>query len=196
MENLKGIKAITFDFWGVFAAINPPMNEYVRKQGIELDKYAKEIHNHIKEHDLGKITERQFLQRCSKILGVEIPYPEYRYVYKDATLNKDLMEVVRKLREKYKIALLSNNNEEYSKEYLFRPGLDKLFDVLVLSYQVGYRKPDPEIYRILIKRLDLKPEEILFLDDDPTKLPPAEEQGIKTLVYKWGETDKVLFGLL
>lgn len=189
------VKAITFDFWGVFAEMKPPMYEYMRQYNISPEKYSNEIHKLIVEHDLNKLTEQQFLKKCSKVVGLEIPYPLCRYDFKSGSLNEKLIAVVKKLKEKYKIALLSNNNKEYCEEYLFKPKLDKLFDVLVISYQVGYRKPSLEIYQILIKKLDLKSGEILFIDDDPTKLPSAEKQGIKTLVYKGAETDKILLNL-
>ena len=155
----------------------------------------EEIHKLIIEHDLNKITEKQFLQECSKILGIIIPYPKYKYAYKKNSLNKDLIEIIQKLKDKYKIALLTNNNKEYCQEYLFKPKLDKLFDIMVISYLVGYRKPDSNIYKILIKKLNLKPEEILFVDDDPTKMASAEALGIKTLVYKGKETNKILSNL-
>jgi len=193
--NFENIKAIAFDFWGVFAEIKPPMYQYLKKHNISADNYSKEIHKLIIKHDINKITEKQFLQECSKLLGIKIPYPECSYTYKRNSLNKDLIKIIKKLKEKYKIALLTNNNEEYCEEYLFKPKLDKLFDIMVISYLVGYRKPDPKIYQILIKRLKLKPEEILFVDDDPTKLTSAESLGIKTLVYKGKETNTILFHL-
>src|SRR3989344_7671644 len=193
--NFKNIKAIAFDFWGEFAEIKPPMYEYLKKHNIPTEKYSEEIHKLIIKHDLNKITEKQFLQECSKILGLKIPYPKYCYTYKRNSLNKDLIKIVKKLKEKYKIALLTNNNKEYCEEYLFKPKLDKLFDIIVISYLVGYRKPNSKIYQILIKKLELKPEEILFVDDDPTKLSFAEAQGIKTLVYKGKETNKMLMNL-
>lgn len=196
MENLDKIKAIAFDFWGVFAEMKPPMYEVMKSNNIPPEKYSDKIHELIEKHDLNKLTEQQFLQQCSEIIGIEIPYPACRYSFKEGSLNEQLIITVRKLKEKYKIALLSNNNKEYCDEYLFRPGLDKLFDKLVISYQVGYRKPSPEIYQILIKKLGLKPEEILFVDDDPTKLPAAESQGMKTLTYKGAETDKILLEFL
>lgn len=195
MENYQNIKAIAFDFWGVFAVIDPPMNRYLEGRGVSLDKHSKEIHDFIVLHDLGKIDETQFLQECSKIVGIEIPYDQCRYVYREGTLNKPLISVVKKLKEKYKIALLSNNNREYVQEYIRKPGLDKLFDVEVISYEAGYRKPAPEIYRTLVQRLGVEPSEILFLDDEPSKLEAAEARGIQTLVYRWGKTDKTLESL-
>jgi len=196
MNSFKDIKAIAFDFWGVFAKINPPMYKYLKGHSIPSEKYSEKIHKLIIKHDLNKITEQQFLQGCSKIISLEIPYPKYRYTYKRNSLNKDLIKIIKKLKQRYKIALLSNNSKEYCEEYLFKPKLDKLFDIMVISYLVGYRKPNPKIYQILIKKLNLKPEEILFIDDDPTKLPSAEAQGIKTLVYKDKKTNKILLSLI
>lgn len=196
MINLDKIKAIAFDFWGVFAEIKPPMYEYMKRHKISPEKYSNKIHEFIVEHDLNKLTEQQFLQKCSEIIGFEIPYPLCRYTLQKGSLNENIIATIKKLKEKYKIALLSNNNKEYCEEYLFKPGLDKLFDILVISYQVGYRKPSPEIYQILIKKLDFREEEVLFIDDDPTKLPSAEKQGMKTLVYKDVETDNILLKLL
>lgn len=192
----QNIKAIAFDFWGVFAVMDPPMNQYLKERDISLDRYSKEIHDLIILHDLGKIDEAQFLRACSKIVGVEIPYDQCRYVYREGTLNEPLISVVKKLKKKYKIALLSNNNREYVQEYIRKPGLDKLFGVEIVSYEVGYRKPTPEIYKILVQRLGVKPSEILFLDDEPNKLGAAEVQGLRTLVYEWGKTDKILESLI
>ncbi len=196
MANLDKIKAIAFDFWGVFSEMKPPMYEYMKRYNISPEKYSDKIHELIVKHDLNKLTEQQFLQKCSEIIGLEIPYPLCRYIFQKSSLNENLIAAIKKLKEKYKIALLSNNNKEYCEEYLFKPKLDKLFDILVISYQVGYRKPSPEIYRILIKKLDFKAEEILFIDDDFTKLPSAEKQGMKTLVYKGIKTDNILLKLL
>lgn len=192
----SNIKAIAFDFWGVFAELRVPMYEFMQQHKIPKDKFANEIHNFVIEHDLGKLTEQEFLQKCSKMIGLEIPYSSHRYTFQEELLNKSLIETVDRLKKKYKIALLSNNNKEYCKEFLFKPELDKLFDVMIISYQVGFRKPAPEIYQILIKKLDVQAEEILFIDDDPTKLPAAEAQGLKTLVYKNKETDILLLSLL
>ncbi len=99
---------------------------------------------------------------------------------------------IKNLKEKYKIGLLSNNSETYTKEYLFRPKMDKLFDVLVLSHLEGIRKPEPKIYLLLAERMGLKPEEILYLDDQPSRLAPAKELGFKVLLYEGPKTDEIL----
>ena len=45
-------------------------------------------------------------------------------------------------------------------------------------------KPEPEIYRLLIDRYGLKPEECVFLDDTEKNLPMAREFGIHTILFK------------
>jgi epoxide hydrolase-like predicted phosphatase len=58
-------------------------------------------------------------------------------------------------------ALLSNSwGNEYPRE-----GWDELFDAVVISGEVGLRKPEPEIYRLAADRLGLAPEQCVFVDD-------------------------------
>jgi putative hydrolase of the HAD superfamily len=188
----KDIKVIAFDFWGIFAEMNPPMNKYVKERGIKLEKYSRKIHSLIVYHDLGKISEEEFLQKCSKIIKLNLPYPLLKYVYKPKTLNSNLIKIIKKLKKKFKIVLISNNNKEYCKEYLFKTKLNKLFNMIILSYQVGYRKPSPKIYKILIRKTNCKPSDVLYIDDEKSKLPPAKKIGFKTLLYQRNKTNKLL----
>lgn len=190
------IKVIAFDFWGVFATLDHPMYAYMNKRGIDPKKYSESIHNLIIAHDLGKLTEQKLLEQCSKIIGLELPYELCRFTFRKELLNKNLIEIVKKLKSQYKLVLFSNNSKEYCETYLFGTGLDKLFDDLILSYQVGFRKPAKEMYKLLIQRVGVRPEEILFVDDEISKFKVAEELGIKTFQYKNGETDKILEGLV
>jgi putative hydrolase of the HAD superfamily len=57
------------------------------------------------------------------------------------------------------------------------------FDVLVWSYQLGMAKPDPAIYRYVLKELGTRPEETLFIDDKPLNVEAADALGMKVLVF-------------
>jgi putative hydrolase of the HAD superfamily len=57
------------------------------------------------------------------------------------------------------------------------------FDVLVWSYQLRVAKPDPAIYRYVLKKLGTRPEEALFLDDRPANVEPAVALGMKGLIF-------------
>ena len=56
-----------------------------------------------------------------------------------------------------------------------------LFDVVVESSKVGIRKPDPEIYRIACRYMNISPDEAVFLDDLGINLKPARQLGMKTI---------------
>ena len=59
------------------------------------------------------------------------------------------------------------------------------FDPVILSCEVGYAKPDPEIYRIAMDRLPgIQPDEVIFLDDRVMCLPPAQALGMRTVLVE------------
>ncbi len=58
-----------------------------------------------------------------------------------------------------------------------------LLDGIVVSGEEHMKKPSPEIYRILLRRYSLKPEECLFIDDNPANVAAGEAEGIRGLVF-------------
>jgi microsomal epoxide hydrolase len=81
-----------------------------------------------------------------------------------STLNEPLVAYIRKLKAtgKYKIWALTNNFPiKTDTDGILHP----IFDGIVGSVQVKLRKPDPRIYQLLLKQLDLPAEEVVFLDD-------------------------------
>lgn len=78
--------------------------------------------------------------------------------------------------------LLSNSwgtGESYD-----RARFDELFDVLVVSGELGVRKPEPEIYAIAVERMGLPAERLVFVDDLPGNLKPARALGMATVVHR------------
>ena len=60
----------------------------------------------------------------------------------------------------------------------------KKFDEVVVSCDVGLRKPDIKIYRLILKRFGLKAKEVLFIDNQKWNLVPAKKLGMKVLLFK------------
>ncbi|MGW1626064.1 HAD-IA family hydrolase [Streptomyces sp. NPDC002172] len=60
-------------------------------------------------------------------------------------------------------------------------GLDTLYDAVVLSESHGIRKPEPEIFRLVLRALGLSAEECVFVDDTEHYLLPAAELGFATV---------------
>ncbi len=62
--------------------------------------------------------------------------------------------------------------------------LQALFDVLVISGEVGLRKPDPAIYALAAERIGLAPEACVFVDDLGGNLKPARAMGMLTIRHE------------
>jgi putative hydrolase of the HAD superfamily len=62
-----------------------------------------------------------------------------------------------------------------------RAMLAELFDGVVISGEVGMRKPSPQIYALGAERVGAEPAACVFVDDLPFNLPPAEELGMATV---------------
>jgi putative hydrolase of the HAD superfamily len=93
-------------------------------------------------------------------------------------------ELVKKLKKKYRVALLTNCGKEWLDFKLNKSGLSNVFDLVVSSCHSGLSKPDKRIYRILIKKLGLYPAECVFIDNKEPYLAPAKELGMHTIHFK------------
>jgi HAD superfamily hydrolase (TIGR01509 family) len=62
--------------------------------------------------------------------------------------------------------------------------LRALFDVVVISAEVGLRKPDAEIFALTVAKLGLAAEVCIFVDDHPGHLKAAQEAGMTTVLHK------------
>jgi putative hydrolase of the HAD superfamily len=80
-------------------------------------------------------------------------------------------------------AMLSNRVVEIVARLRKERALDRWFDVVVASCEVGSCKPDPEIYRICLERLGVPADATLFVDDRMENLQAAHELGLHTLHF-------------
>ncbi len=99
-------------------------------------------------------------------------------------INDGVRDYVIKVRNAgYKTYICSNNFETRIRELDNKFDFLSLFDVHVFSYEVGYMKPAKEIFETLVKKSGVRPEEIVYSDDDETKMQGAKELGINTFLY-------------
>lgn len=107
-----------------------------------------------------------------------------------------MTDVVRRVRRAgLRTALLSNSwGADYPRE-----GWDELFDEVVISGEVGLRKPDPEIYLLCADRLGLPPAQCVFVDDLPPNVRGAAAVGMIGVLHRSVESTvaelDVLLGL-
>jgi len=81
-----------------------------------------------------------------------------------------------------KLAIASNHISAI-KIWLDKQGLLSYFHSIVISGEVKVKKPDPKFYKILVRELGEKPDEILFIDDNKVNIDAAREFGLLVLHY-------------
>lgn len=98
-------------------------------------------------------------------------------------INFELIEIIKNLKNKgYKTALLSNNSITL-RQRLEEKNIADIFDELIISAEVGYQKPQPEIFEILFKTLGVDSSEVIFVDDSKKSLEGAESIGYIPILF-------------
>ena len=109
-------------------------------------------------------------------------------------------ELLLSLKDKYRTFLLSNINAihyDYIMNYLKSEfnfdDNNHLFEKAYYSHLTGKRKPEPEIFELVLKENDLNPAETLFIDDSPQHLAAAQKLGIQTYLMTAPDTIQQFF---
>ncbi len=97
----------------------------------------------------------------------------------------EVIESLPKLRSKgFKLYILSDYSRYLSEVHFRAGGFTEYFDGIVISYREHMVKPDPELFRLLLKRYGLRPEETVFIDDKIDNVRGAEKAGITGIHVK------------
>ena len=116
-------------------------------------------------------------------------------IRKEFVLRKDMVDVLTTIRSRgCRIALISDCTHESTVIWPDTP-LAPLFDVAVFSCQTGLRKPDLRIYRIALERLEVEPEECLYIGDGGSKeLTGALQVGMNPVLLNIaGENENIVY---
>ncbi len=192
----KRLKAVIFDIGGVLALEknnssskkNPGVHQRISKKlNLSLDTWFDSIDVAYSKSIQGQLTKKQFLRKVSVNLDISVRKLEKAII--DAHLenfkqNASLYEFAFNLKKQgYKIAILSDQ-WPLSKEAIVDKKLMKKFDSVVISCDVGMRKPNPDVYKLVLRKLKISPREAVFIDNREWNLKPAKKLGIKTILFK------------
>jgi putative hydrolase of the HAD superfamily len=117
------------------------------------------------------------------IHGIIFDFYNVLYVYKDGEyhINKPLLEFIDRLREKYKLGIISNIS---STRLPYQDELEDHFDAIITSGATGYWKPDSKIYLIACENLGVDACETVIVDDSEGHLAGAKKIGMKPILYQ------------
>ncbi len=113
-----------------------------------------------------------------------LEYYQTHYV-RNAILMDQAKEVVQYLKTKYRIGLITNGRSIIQYGKIDRLGIRDEFEFILVSEEVGIKKPHPQIFEIAIDRLQVRPEECIYIGDHPKNdIEGAGKSGMKTIWMK------------
>jgi len=135
-------------------------------------------------YETGKMSSLKFFQAVRDRFYLEISFDEFAMIWNDIfTENKEVSEIIRALKGKKRLGLVSNTNSLHF-DYIFsKYPVVHSFDRWILSHEVGFKKPAPEIYQKAIEWASVEPENVLFIDDMQKNVDAAASLGLQVIHF-------------
>ena len=188
---LSSIKNILFDLGGVIIPINQELTfqSFASKCGWDIEnvKVFFKKNDFLKNYENGTLSTEEFLNTIEQHLLLS------RHEIIDSW-NKLLLEIphsrielLKKLKQRYRIYLLSNTNDLHIyainnqlKTRNLQP-LEQIFNKVYYSYKIKYSKPSVDAYQYVLRDAQMNPLETLFLDDSKENTEGAIKAGINSI---------------
>lgn len=191
--------AVALDFAGVMTSpLFEAMGKFSAESGIDLQDllraclgaYAGLDDPLVVDFETGRIAEPDFAialaERLHALSGREVaPEGLIERLFR-VRLDEDMFAAVAAARSAgLRTGLVSNS---WGSALYPRARLQAVFDAVVISGEVGFRKPDPAIFRVALERLGVTAERCIFVDDEPAHLTAAAALGMVSVLHHRSET--------
>ena len=182
------IRAVYFDLGGVIVRTGDrePRTKLAERLGMTYEELAKAVFENESSlrASLGAISPQEHW--ADVIQRLRLPPSEADVVrhefFAGDSLDLDLINFIRSLRPKYRTGLLSNAWSDM-RAYLISQKIEDAFDQLIISAEVGIMKPDARIYQLALEKLNVAPEEAVFVDDFTVNIEGARAIGMYAILF-------------
>ena len=184
------IRALIFDFGGVLMQTmdRSPRAALEQRYGLKPGELSEIVFNSQAASDatVGAVREPAVWDHVRAVLDLSpAQTAEMKQLfYSGDRLDQALLDYIRAARPALKTGLLSNALSNARDFFTLECNIAGLFDEIVISAEVGVRKPDPQIYHIALQKLAVQPEEVVFVDDFIEYIRAAEALGLKAVWFR------------
>lgn len=185
----SNIKVIVFDLGNVlinfdYSRISSALNKIDNGLGDRFIKIYYENYNIHRKYEKWELSDDEFIQIMLEWCEHKIDKETFKNIYANLfTENFQTTALLPKLKDNYKLVLLSNTNFIHQKygweKYIFLKYFDKLF----LSHEVGAIKPEEKIYKAVEGYTNHLPESHVFIDDIAEYVNGAKNRGWKGIQF-------------
>lgn len=108
------------------------------------------------------------------------------YMKAQSTAKADMLNLYRQIRDTHgtRMLALSNEGRELAEHRITKFELPNLIDTFIVSSFVGFRKPDPTIFKIALDIAQVAPHEIVYIDDREMLAEAAGKMGLQCLWHR------------
>lgn len=137
------------------------------------------------QYERGEIGSEEFLDALRRSLGVNVADHQLAFIWNDVfTENWPMIQWLESVLGKFPIWGISNTNALHFSYIKGRYPIVEKLDGWILSYEVGYRKPDLEIFRAALRKAGAQANEAFFVDDLPANVEAAKQLGISSHIFR------------
>ena len=172
------MKAIVLDMYGVIVKqTGDDFVPYVQQTFPDLN--PEEIYIPWFKADIGELTSLEVWEA----IGFQGDLEKIEKEYLDTIeLTNGFIDFIEKVKDKYKLAIISNDSSRWSKYLREKFDLNKYFDVISISGDLKIQKPDERIFFLTIEKLGLNAEDCIYIDDREGNLEAAKKVGMNTVL--------------
>jgi len=197
---VEKIKNIIFDLGGVILNIDMKKTELALQQ-LGVDSFTSlmspaAVQSFFREYETGKIDNMTFVRSIQSLSSKASTEKEIVDAWNALLLDfpPPRIELLKELRKKYRLFLLSNTNAIHHKQFQQQLHeqtgnyLEDFFEKTYYSHTIGLCKPDAVCFQYVINDKNLDPAETIFVDDSEVNINGAKKAGLSVLHIKPGIT--------
>lgn len=189
-DRAVAIRAVVFDIGGVLEIIDDSVfpGDWPARLGLRADEFLRRLDGLSGDPVLGEVTEDEVRAHWQSSLDLgdaeisELMDDFWRWYV--GVLDRPLFDWFAGVRTRdVKTGILSNSAPG-ARAAERHHGFEDITDDIVYSHEVGLMKPDPAAYALTESRLDVRPEEVLFLDDVAANVEAARTAGWHAVLHE------------
>ena len=174
------IKAIVFDYMEVIAP--SPIKSWIYKNLPNPTERLETLGSYGNKWDRGGVDLNNFYEILSKV--TDVPAKSiWDTFYKNHPADKEIINIIKKLKKHYKIILFSNNCGDNLRLLMKKQKIYSLFDEIIISSDYQMTKPDPKVYVLMLLIAKIDVSEAIFIDDRQINVDAGNKLGIKSLLF-------------
>lgn len=181
------IKAVLFDFDGVLTIDktgSTTITNYISDNyDISLEKVKSSYYKFNKQLLLGETTHQEVWADFCQALRQEIDYNVLTDSFKYTCLDNKMINLVKKLKERYSIGMVTDNKCDRIQTILDYRDLNQYFDVVAVSADIHSGKDSYAIFEYVLNTLNVSANECVFIDNTEKNLVVPKQMGMATILF-------------